>query len=480
MTNNPAMSWCPYCLQTKPTVTSATSSPRDSVEDVLDAEIENTEKLISRLLRERTRLYRKRNEIRSPICSLPTEILSLIFKFACQPLDFLEMYDWNPLRAWVASPDIIRVLTEVSARWHNIVSSTPSLWTTFVADDRDMNTMKTVISRSGNLPVAVSLDFPFPVGSVSHRSHTTIIAPVLQEIASRVRMLYVRNAQTTWLKEYIPSFVNLEHLRLDQLDESYKEDSLVIGSACTRLFLTFFPCRVSLHWSKLEILHLDCFPINICLGMLEKCTQLIEFRLRTPFEQIEDEIEDDSSLPIAPFVLPRLKLFEWMTGGDYHLERAMLENIRMPALRTLVWGEENIDVEPSDSNSIFSEHLPSTLSVLQLQGIMVDSNISIFPYFSKLSSIESLNFKGCTGVFMDGVLSTLGSETCWVGNQEVPIFPNLKSIHIDQLDAGIDQANILQTFRRTYSQPASESLFVRATVTVMSQVTPELKNYRGK
>ncbi|KAF7761178.1 hypothetical protein Agabi119p4_10587 [Agaricus bisporus var. burnettii] len=136
----------------------------------------------------------------------------------------------------------------------------------------------------------------------------------------------------------------------------------------------------------------------------------------------------------------------------------MLENIRMPALRTLVWGEENIDVEPSDSNSIFSEHLPSTLSVLQLQGIMVDSNISIFPYFSKLSSIESLNFKGCTGVFMDGVLSTLGSETCWVGNQEVPIFPNLKSIHIDQLDAGIDQANILQTFRRTCSQPASELL----------------------
>ncbi|KAF7761179.1 hypothetical protein Agabi119p4_10588 [Agaricus bisporus var. burnettii] len=187
MTNNPATSWCPYCLQTKPTVTSATLSPRDSVEDVLDAEIEHTEKLISRLLRERTRLYRKRNEIRSPIFSLPPEILTMIFKFACKPLDFLEAYDWNPLRARVASPDIIRVLTEVSACWHNIVSSTPSLWTSFVADDRDMNTMNTVISRSGNLPVAVSLDFPFPVGSVSHRSHTTIMAPVLQEIASRLR-----------------------------------------------------------------------------------------------------------------------------------------------------------------------------------------------------------------------------------------------------------------------------------------------------
>ncbi|XP_006457165.1 hypothetical protein AGABI2DRAFT_188844 [Agaricus bisporus var. bisporus H97] len=140
----------------------------------------------------------------------------------------------------------------------------------------------------------------------------------------------------------------------------------------------------------------------------------------------------------------------------------MLEYIRMPALRTLVWAEEDIDVPPSDSNSIFSDHLPSTLSVVQLQGIIVDSDTSIFPYFSKLSSIEGLIFSDCGAAFMDGVFSALGSEMCWVGNDEMPILPNLKSIRIGYINGGLDQANMLQIFRRTCSQPASESLLGRS------------------
>ncbi|XP_006457152.1 hypothetical protein AGABI2DRAFT_123017 [Agaricus bisporus var. bisporus H97] len=445
---------CPTCLQTKPGTTSAALSSGDVWEDVPDPEIErkieHIESLISRLFRERTRLYRKRNEIRSPIYSLPPEILAHIFKFACPSLDFPQMYGLNSLTPGKATyPDIINVLSAVSTHWHNIVLSMPSLWTSFVADDRNINTMQTVLSRSEDLLVAASLDFP--VQSVPHISHTAVIAPVLAEYASRIRMLHVRNASPTWLKDHIPSFVNLELLCL-QGDERQDERAL-IDSSCTRLVLKDFPCRISLSWSTIEVLHLVYIPIHICLEMLEKCTHLIEFRLRDPpFNSSIDGIR----LPSSPFILPRLKVFEWPVDDQHPVDRAMLQYTCLPALQTLVLFEEDIDVRSSGCLSTFFKHFSSTLSAMQIQNGHCEHSVT--SYFSKFSNVKSLDLKGCDSDFVNQVFNNLAWEICLVGDQEMPMLPNLKSIYINSLTSDHDQAKVLQTFRRSYSQPSESSI----------------------
>ncbi|EKM75923.1 hypothetical protein AGABI1DRAFT_131820 [Agaricus bisporus var. burnettii JB137-S8] len=335
---------------------SATLSPGDAMKDALDAEIErqieHTGNLISSLTRERTRLLRKRNEIRSPIYSLPPEILTLIFKFACPPLDFPREYGLdsrNPGK--VASPHILSVLTAVSARWHNLILSTPSLWTSFIANDRGIKLMKIVLARAGSLPVSARLNFP--IGPVSHDHHAAILAPILQEHASQIHMLHVRRASPTWLKEHIPNFVNLEFLCL-QSDER-EGNPISIESSCTRLVLKDFSRRFSLSWSNIEILHLENTPVNVCLELLQKCTRLIEYRARYLRGPMIEEIQ----LPSSPFVLPRLKTLIWDEGFDV------------------------FDVTSLSLVSIFCEHLPPTLSAVEIQGGMFpsESQSSTFAYF---------------------------------------------------------------------------------------------------
>ncbi|KAF7762295.1 hypothetical protein Agabi119p4_8888 [Agaricus bisporus var. burnettii] len=453
MTQNLATSWCPYCLQTKSGATSATLSPGDAMKDALDAgierQIEHTGNLISSLTRERMRLLRKRNEIRSPIYSLPPEILTLIFKFACPPLDFPREYGLDSLTPGkVASPHILSVLTAVSARWHNLILSTPSLWTSFIANDRGIKLMKIVFAHAGTLPVSARLSFP--IGPVSHDHHAAILAPILQEHASQIHMLHVRRASPTWLKEHIPNFVNLEFLCL-QSDER-EGNPISIESSCTPLVLKDFSRRFSLSWSNIEILHLENTPVNVCLELLQKCTRLIEYRARYLRGPMIEEIQ----LPSSPFVLPRLKVYEWAMSFQDNEDRAMLQYVRLPALQTDE-GFDVFDVTSLSLVSIFCEHLPPTLSAVEIQGGMFpsESQSSTFAYFSNLSNIESLTLRTCSNTFVDDVFSRLGTETSLVGNQAMPVFPKLKSTHIiGILKGGIDQTKILQTFRRSCSQPS--------------------------
>ncbi|EKM75924.1 hypothetical protein AGABI1DRAFT_131821 [Agaricus bisporus var. burnettii JB137-S8] len=449
MTDNLATSWCPYCLQTKPGATSATLSLGDAIEDALDAEIQRTENLISSLILKRTRLYRKRNEIRAPIYSLPTEILTLIFKFACPPLDFPRKYGLDSRDPGkVAYPHILSVLTTVSARWHNLILSTPSLWTSFVADDRDIKAMKTLFSRAGSLPVSASLYFP--TEWAPNDRHAAVLAPILKDHASQIYMLHVYMPSPTWLKEHIPDFVNLDYLFLRSGRREGK--SFLIESSCTRLVMTDYSRCFSLSWSKIEVLHLEHTPDDFCLELLQKCTHLIEYRARCTWAL--DEEETRPQLPSSPFVLPRLKLFEWNLSLEGDAECAMLQYTRLPALQTLVLVNESFrasDMTSLPLVSAFFERLPPTLSAVEIRGFAFhpESQSSIFSYFLNLPNIESLTVRKCSGDFADHVFSILV-----VGNQGMPVFPKLKSIHIDSSNGGLDQAKILQTFRRSCSQPS--------------------------
>jgi hypothetical protein len=140
--------------------------------------------------------------MRSPIYSLPPEILTLILQVACPLPGFLKTYGVKSARlyrppfsyssgaATRKGAAIIKVLSAVSAHWNNVVSSTPSLWTSFIAGVGDLLLMQMIFQRSGHLPISASIDHP----DSWTPNDSSIIVPLLQEHISRIRMLHVSTA----------------------------------------------------------------------------------------------------------------------------------------------------------------------------------------------------------------------------------------------------------------------------------------------
>ncbi|XP_006461369.1 hypothetical protein AGABI2DRAFT_118268 [Agaricus bisporus var. bisporus H97] len=429
---------CPYCLQPKPRTSSIFTQEKD-----IDAEIERVEDLISRLFTERSKLRKKKNEIRSPIYSLPNEILALIFKFACPPLDFLDRYGLDGCLdpPEVTYPHIIGVLSAVSTRWHNVVSSMPSLWASYIADSRDLRLMQRVFARSGNLPVSAS----FSGRSASYLDQSAILDSIVLEHAARIRTLHVRSASRNWLNQHIPRFIHLEYLCLE--DTSVRDELLSVDSPCTHLALSSFTCHVSLSWSKIQVLHLSDIYADVSLELLKKCTNLIEFRLRDAVDFRIDEVQ----LPSSPFILPYLELFEWPAYQNTAAYRAMLQYTRMPALQTLVLYCLGIfDGDgPSNALSTFFKHLPSTLATVQLDRGMIKEG---FSHFLTLSSVKHLILQDCDISFRDDVFRTLASEMRIFENREIPVLPELQSIYLDSDAEDLDQEDVLKIFRRSRPQ----------------------------
>ncbi|KAF7783186.1 hypothetical protein Agabi119p4_2562 [Agaricus bisporus var. burnettii] len=440
---------CPYCLHTTPGTLSAFTPEKD-----IDAEIEHIEDLISSLIAARTRLRKKRNELRCPIYSLPPEIVALIFKFTCPSLNFSRRYGIDavvPSQIFlglgesdkVIYPRTLGVLSTVSVLWHSVVSSTPSLWTSFVANDMDLHLMQTVLARSGNLPISASITTPDVV--TPHLS--TVLNPNLLDHAARIRMLHVRYASSTWLKAHIASFIHLELLSLQ--GNVNREELVLVGSSCTRLVLKNFVCRIFLSWSKIQVLHLTLIPVGVCLEMLQRCTNLIEFKVQRSHTS---SVVDGVQLPSSSFILPRLEVFEWLVNGENSADCLMLQYTYMPVLKTLIWSESHSNLPPSGALATFFKRLPSTLSTVEMQSCTHHSGI--FSYFWKFPHVEDLVFRDCAGSFMDGVFSSLGAV---VENQEMPTLPKLKSIYIGNSPFRLDQENVLQTFRRRCSWPSGSS-----------------------
>ncbi|KAF7783188.1 hypothetical protein Agabi119p4_2564 [Agaricus bisporus var. burnettii] len=421
---------CPYCLQPKPRTSSAFTQEKD-----IDTEIERVEDLISRLITERSKLHEK-NEMQSPIYSLPAEILALIFKFACPPVDFWGRYGLDRCLdpPEVTYPHTIGVLSAVSTRWHSAVSSMPSLWVSYIADSRDPRLMQMVFARSGNLPVSAS----FSLRPASYLEQSAIINSIVREhITARIRMLHVRGATRNWLEQHIPRFIHLESLCLE--DTWFEIELLSVNSSCTRLALNRITCRVSLAWSKIRVFHLIDIPIDVSLEMLEKCTNLIEFRLKDPAAPGVEGVQ----LPSSPFILSYLELFEWPVCFNSVEGCAMLQYARMPALQTLIWNCEGAFNGPSDALlESFFDHFSSTLATLQIEGAKIRSGLSMLFHFLTLSGVKHLVFEECSELFIDDVFSKLASEICMSENREMLVLPKLQSIYINDIDGHLDQGKI--------------------------------------
>lgn len=158
---------------------------------------------------------------------------------------------------------------------------------------------------------------------------------------------------------------------------------------------------------EIVILHLHEAPVDSCLQALMACPNLTEFRAREPAGQ-----GDLISLPTHPFVLPYMEVFEWSVNANGSTDVALLEHIRMPALKKLIWVEEIRDnLYTDDPISIFFHNLPETLVDLHIHNATLDSEhsapASVFDYARKLPNIECLTFSGIDSLFLDHVFKRL-------------------------------------------------------------------------
>ncbi|KAJ8083156.1 hypothetical protein PM082_009025 [Marasmius tenuissimus] len=105
-------------------------------------------------LRKTAELYKT---LLSPIHAMPSEILTIIFKFCCET---------NVMEPW-SLPATLR-LTAVCGRWRDITLSTPSLWSSISIEFDDWITsfnildqlMERYMSKSQNSPLTLALKIP--------------------------------------------------------------------------------------------------------------------------------------------------------------------------------------------------------------------------------------------------------------------------------------------------------------------------------
>lgn len=101
-------------------------------------------------------------------------------------------------------------------------------------------------------------------------------------------------------------------------------------------------------------------------------------------------------LPYSPFILQRLKLFEWWVDDKDTVNRAMLQHVRMRVLETFSWWRPCLPLKPSSDISGFFERLPPTLSegeIIEARSVL--PGFSILSYFLALPNVERLVFKAC-------------------------------------------------------------------------------------
>ncbi|KAJ3558179.1 hypothetical protein NP233_g11557 [Leucocoprinus birnbaumii] len=384
---------------------------------------------------------RHKNVVQSPIYILPPEILSLIFQFTCLPLDFSRRY---PLGQEKPDKRLQFILGAVSAIWREITLSTPQLWTFVDLNVRTttlectLEILYTYFKRSGNLLMAIGLNF-FPDPEGKH------VFPTFPQHSQRIHQLHINNLPSNWTNILASSFENLRHLTaFDPFHD------LLLDVPCSHLTLMHTTRPVVVHCATVTTLCLIRMHEDFCLKLLRECVNLIEFSCTNPQDSPTAAAEQISPLPKDPFELPHLKSFEWPVWNLSEFDRAMLQHIRMPALHTLYWVEEDIQaLEASDPRITFYDHLPSkTLANLYL--VSESSDVGVSSVFSdficRVPSVSYLHATDHGGRVLNCLFERL---TIIEELHERPIaLPNLETISI--YDSGpkpfrtVDFAGLIQ------------------------------------
>ncbi|KAK7029668.1 hypothetical protein VNI00_014366 [Paramarasmius palmivorus] len=347
-------------------------------------------------------LEARRLKLRQLVWELPPEVLSIIFTFVCHGAD--DVYP-------TTLPRVFR-LSFVCKRWHTIVVSMPSLWSslsisfgTWKSDlERLERIVSTFLARSKSSPLSLKLNVmgggEGPLKTKASKTCIAILRSLVrhsdrwQRLEFRVSQYGLRHPV---LQPIIGRMPILRELRLTGVDEPdlFKEsispcDSRALFSACPSLTHVLIngwilESELDLPWSQIRTLELQviyCLPE--LTAVLALCPRVEKLRLNdvAVFEEPEDDLVD----PVSP--IPSIKHLSTVLSDDaghtfYYLNLPELRSLRLEGFWSgQTWNTKDIHIDS------FLERSSCTIISLSL----ITCPLSDRETISLLQTIPSLEY----------------------------------------------------------------------------------------
>ncbi|KAF9443241.1 hypothetical protein P691DRAFT_764466 [Macrolepiota fuliginosa MF-IS2] len=356
---------------------------------------------------ERSALLWEINESTSPGGRLlPSEVLSLIFQYACLPIDFARRKlnsaprdaeysavivtpSQDMSNAEVNGPYVPIRLASVSLYWRRIACATSQIWTTIVIEVRERTAkshaslLRLYLQNTGVHPFGVELDFRreqkhhwtllenFPPPKSTLVDALQPIANVLfnPENAAKITTLRLIAPPHEWLAPMSRLFSSLEELSLgwpfqfcakppSDLDGLTIDDASFPTLQRLQIYnLPQFTCDTLTHLTRIDLTYL---PLPMCLDTLVQCPFLEECHIHFPNNGQSNRIVSSELI-----VLERLEYLDWACN-EWGAAAVAMQRIRAPALRRLRW-DDNVDDPRTRATLVnFLSHAPTQITILHL------------------------------------------------------------------------------------------------------------------
>ncbi|XP_006462168.1 hypothetical protein AGABI2DRAFT_119029 [Agaricus bisporus var. bisporus H97] len=388
------------------------------------------------------------NFTQSKTRSLPSELLSIIFQYACPtPPDI-----FGEKRIPTMAPFHL-ILRLVSTLWYDISQSTPQLWASIFlpklrAENVDIRAryLKLCLDNSGNIPLTVFLGFEEESWNIGWFI-SPIVDAALERSAHRIQALRILRPPGDWLEKLIPKMCQLATIHIDNPrpnlpwspDQRVERLLLPRSSNMNRIYIRC-PCLFDLRSAPTaqSITHVEIFelPVDFVMEFLSRCPNLVAFHCRYPIAP--SQVKNPHTMLTSPFVLRHLSTFTWSTTRI--LDRisewdiTLFEHIHFPALTRFNWWPGLCFYVDDTALALPIFRFPTSVTTLQFGGVgyrPVETFYLI--HFFPFTGVTQLRLLHCEYRFVDQVLSFLSRGT----ERSNTLFPQLTSIMIDYRVAGV-------------------------------------------
>ncbi|KAF9444911.1 hypothetical protein P691DRAFT_806434, partial [Macrolepiota fuliginosa MF-IS2] len=337
------------------------------------------------LQKERAHLCHDANAKKARTRHLPPEILSLIFQYAAPPIDFEgpkyligdeKLCEWSGPKKYDRMRFVYNTLARVSMHWHDVVISTPQLWTSFAIKvsprklDIKVVLLRLLFTNSKNFHLDLKIKFKEVHNHHSQNPKFIELLHLFVANARRIRTFRLGNPPLDFANQLKRRLVTMEYLRISWVPTQPRHLGVNFKARSLRRASLKSTSRVVLPWSTITSLHLNAVPIDICAGILlrARCPNLIEYFCRLPAYPTHQDM--DPYMPPDVVTFPHLTKFGWTCLGNlWQWNEAVFDIIHLPQLRTLYWLGAKFDEEDSPFYPQFFSHLSPTLETLHLEKV---------------------------------------------------------------------------------------------------------------
>jgi hypothetical protein len=305
----------------------------------LDAQIQDLQRSLSVLKRERSLVQGRLDAYNYPVLTLPNEIVCEIFT------RFLPVYPKCPPLTGPLSPIF---LTHICRGWRKIALSFPALWraTDISWDHGTPDVVSTVLSRSGSCPLSICMDALELNPDLEHYGPELLAAA----IPHYARWEYLTLLLTERFIDNYPRIDGpmplLRHLDLWLSGgSSYPVVSLRSGAPLLRTVVLndHAAAKVILPWVQLTSLTLTIIYLHECLPILQQTSNLVHcvLELCDP----DDVVVGDGAVTLPSLETLTIKELDPTTMAPINYLRTFM----VPALGHLEVPERFLGPDPIDS-----------------------------------------------------------------------------------------------------------------------------------